>query len=63
MTRRAQAPYTTAGSLATRAFDGRTLEQWEIEVTHGIRIFYLVDDTKHVVWIMVASTRHPKATE
>jgi hypothetical protein len=49
--------------LATRIFDGRELEQWEIEVTSGGRIFYLVDDAKHTMWVVVASPKHPKITE
>lgn len=49
--------------LATRGFDGRELEQWEIEVTGGGRIFYLVDDAKRTVWVVLASLRHPKVTE
>lgn len=51
------------GDLGTRTFDGRELEQWEIEVTGGGRIFYLVDDAKRTVWVVVASLRHPKITE
>lgn len=51
------------GDLAKRSFDGREFEQWEIEVTGGGRIFYLVDDAKHTVWIVLASQRHPKITE
>jgi len=51
------------GDLAVREFDGRELEQWEIEVTGGGRIFYLVDDRRHTVWVVYASLRHPKRTE
>jgi mRNA-degrading endonuclease RelE of RelBE toxin-antitoxin system len=51
------------GDLASREFGGRSLEQWEIEVTAGGRILYLVDDEKHTVWLVVASTKHPKKTE
>jgi mRNA-degrading endonuclease RelE of RelBE toxin-antitoxin system len=51
------------GGLATNEFDGRTLEQWEIEVTGSGRILYLVDDDKHTVWVVYASMRHPKKTE
>ncbi|HEX6468566.1 MAG TPA: hypothetical protein VF069_05670 [Streptosporangiaceae bacterium] len=51
------------GDLATRSYNGRELEQWEIEVTNGGRIFYLVDDVKRTVWVMVASPGHPKITE
>jgi hypothetical protein len=51
------------GRYATRTYGGRELEQWEIEVTSGGRIFYLVDDGKRTVWIVRAGTGHPKATE
>jgi hypothetical protein len=51
------------GSLSTRTFDGRDLEQWQIEVTGGARIWYLVDDDKHTVWVVHAAAGHPKATE
>jgi hypothetical protein len=51
------------GALATRTLDGRELEQWEIEVTGGGRIFYLVDDARRTVWVVVAALRHPKITE
>jgi hypothetical protein len=51
------------GSLSTRTFDGRDLEQWQIEVTGGARIWYLVDDDKRTVWVVHAATGHPKATE
>lgn len=51
------------GDLAWREFDGRKLEQWQIEVTGGGRILYLVDDDKHTAWVVVAAAGHPKATE
>lgn len=49
--------------LASRTFEGRDLEQWQIEVTGGGRIWYLVDDTAETVWIVQASCGHPKRTE
>lgn len=39
------------------------LEQWQYEVTGGGRIWYLVDPDRKVVWIRVAATGHPKATD
>lgn len=51
------------GSLSTRMFRGRELEQWEIEVTGGGRIFYLVDDAEHTVWVVYAGVGHPRQTE
>lgn len=51
------------GDLAHKDVDGRRCEQWQIEVTSGGRIWYAIDDAKHVVWVTYASPRHPKATE
>lgn len=51
------------GKLASGEYGGRTLERWEIEVTGGGRVFYLLDRGKHTVWIEEAGTGHPKATE
>jgi hypothetical protein len=51
------------GSLGTRKLDSRVLEQWQIEVMGGARIWYLVDDDKHTVWVVHAAPGHPKATE
>jgi mRNA-degrading endonuclease RelE of RelBE toxin-antitoxin system len=51
------------GGLGTRIFAGRELEQWQIEVTGGARIWYLVDDDKRTVWVVHAAAGHPKATE
>lgn len=51
------------GRLAAAEFGGRMLEQWEIEVTGGGRIFYLLDRDKHTVRITKAGPGHPKATD
>jgi hypothetical protein len=51
------------GDLATKLFEGRDLEQWQIEVTGGGRVWYAVDDEKRTVWLTHAATRHPKVTE
>lgn len=51
------------GNLAKRSFRGRELEQWEIEVTGGGRVFYLVDDAERTVWVVHAGAGHPRATE
>ncbi|MDQ2791547.1 MAG: hypothetical protein DLM60_01010 [Pseudonocardiales bacterium] len=50
-------------TLATRAYRGRILEQWQYEVTGGGRIWYLVDDATRTVWLTYAGTGHPKATD
>lgn len=51
------------GAFASGTHGGRTLAQWQIEVTSGGRIWYLLDVEKRVVWLQMASTRHPKVTE
>jgi hypothetical protein len=39
------------------------LEQWQYEVTGGGRIWYVVDPAGRTVYLTLASTKHPKATE
>jgi hypothetical protein len=51
------------GSFAYGTHGGRQLAQWQLEVTSGGRIWYLLDTDKRTVWVRMASTRHPKATE
>ncbi|WP_419863510.1 hypothetical protein [Candidatus Poriferisodalis sp.] len=43
--------------------NGVEMEQWQYEVTAGGRIWYCIDDAQRTVWLTVASTGHPKATE
>ncbi|WHT20898.1 hypothetical protein N8J89_07480 [Crossiella sp. CA-258035] len=50
-------------SLATGSHGGRTLPQWQIEVTGGGRIWYLLDEDRHTVWVQAACAGHPKATD
>jgi hypothetical protein len=50
------------GQLATGGHRGRVLPLWQIEVTGGDRVWYLLDVEKHVVWVDYAGA-HPKATE
>ena len=49
--------------LAYRDYRGERLPQWQIEVTGGGRIWYVVDEERRIVWLMKASLGHPKATE
>lgn len=51
------------GDLATGVHGGVVMEQWQYEVTSGGRIWYLVDEAKHTLWIKHASTSHPKLTD
>ncbi|MDQ0847638.1 hypothetical protein [Streptomyces sp. V1I6] len=39
------------------------MDRWQIEVTTGGRIWYLLDTERRTVWIDQASTGHPKATD
>jgi hypothetical protein len=51
------------GGLATGCHGARNLPQWQLEVTSGGRIWYLLDEDKRTVWVKAASTGHPKETE
>ena len=51
------------GRLATHEFDGRVLPQWQLEVTSKARVWYLPDAERRTSWIVLASVKHPKATE
>lgn len=51
------------GSLATGAYGGRRLPQWQYEVTGSGRIWYLVDHSTRTCWIHYAGTAHPKQTD
>ncbi len=42
---------------------GRTLEQWQYELTGAARILYAPDPDRRTVWIIEASPGHPKRTE
>lgn len=51
------------GRYAMGTYRGQPLPQWQIEVTSGGRIWYLLDAGRRRVLVMYASPRHPKATE
>ena len=59
---RDQRHHPLRGGLATGCLDGRSMERWQIEVTGGGRVWYLVDDELHTVWLVSAGTGHPKET-
>ena len=48
--------------LATGARGGRVLPRWQIEVTGGDRVWYLLDVERRTVRVDYAGA-HPKATE
>jgi hypothetical protein len=41
---------------------GKPFDHWQIEVTGGGRIWYLVDTDKATIWFDYAGPGHPKAT-
>ena len=51
------------GNLAYGIYRGVTLPQWQIEVTAGGRVWYLVDVEARRVIVRHARTGHPKITE
>lgn len=51
------------GSLASAAHGGIDMEQWQLEVTSGGRIWYLVDTAKRTLWMRLATTGHPSQTD
>jgi len=51
------------GALSTDTYGGKTLAQWQYEVTAGGRVWYLVDHDTHTCWVKYAGTAHPKVTE
>lgn len=51
------------GSLATALHGEVTMEQWQVEVTAGGRVWYLVDTARRTLWIKAAGTGHTKATD
>jgi hypothetical protein len=49
--------------LAWAVHDGKTLEQWQFEVTAGGRIWYVVDQDTRTCWLKHVGTGHPKPTD
>jgi hypothetical protein len=47
---------------ATRAVGGKTLPQWQHEITSGGRVWYCPDEERRVVWLTEVSLRVPKKT-
>jgi hypothetical protein len=39
------------------------LPRWQVEVTSGGRVRYLLDAERRTAWIVHAGTGHPKATD
>lgn len=61
--RATQRQHQLKGALKTGTYRGAVLDQWQYEVTGAGRLWYLVDDGHQILWLVHASTGHPKATE
>lgn len=51
------------GKLADREVRGKSLQQWQYEVTASGRVWYCPDPEDRRVWVVSASVSHPKATD
>lgn len=49
--------------LGAKHMEGKTLQQWQHEVTGGGRIWYCPDDDTKTIWVTAVHIGHPKATE
>lgn len=49
--------------LATVHFNKKDRDQWQIEVTTGGRVWYVVEEERKIVWLLYATAKHPKRTE
>lgn len=57
---RSQRQHPLKGDFATRFVAGRTLEQWQYEVTGAGRIWYCIDDNRRTVYLTLARVGHPR---
>jgi hypothetical protein len=62
-TARSERQHPLRGGEGTTTVAGKTLEQWQYELTGGARILYAIDPANRTVWILEASPGHPKHTE
>lgn len=51
------------GSLGKRTIGGVEMAQWQYDISSGARLWYCVDPDKRIVWLTLAATGHPRATE
>ncbi len=47
------------GHLAARVIGGRTLQQWQYDVTAGGHIWYCPEPERRIVWVVAATPVHP----
>ena len=60
---RSQRQHPLKGNLGSRSVGGRVLEQWQYEITGAGRIWYCIDDERHVIYLTLATLGHPRQTE
>lgn len=51
------------GAEGSGTHRGEIMDRWQFEVTGGGRLFYLIDDPEHTVWLEDVALGHPKRTE
>jgi hypothetical protein len=51
------------GELASGKHGGRDLEQWQYEITGAGRVWFLIDDANHKVWLTLVESGHPSRTD
>ena len=61
--RRGERQHPLKGDLGVRSIGGRMLDQWQLEVTGAGRIWYAIDDERHVVVLTPATIGHPAKTD
>lgn len=50
------------GELGAGKHAGRELEQWKCEITGSGRVWFLIDDDQHKVWLTLVESGHPART-
>jgi hypothetical protein len=51
------------GELATGKHGGHDFEQWQYEITGAGRVWFLIDDATHKVWLTLVEPGHPSKTD
>lgn len=51
------------GAYGSREYASQQLEQWQYEVTGAARVWFLIDDDRHRVYLSEVHIGHPKKTE
>jgi hypothetical protein len=60
---RSQRQHPLRGDLGRRSIGGLQLEQWQYEVTGAGRLWYCIDDDRHIVYLTLATVGHPSQTD